>query len=378
MSTQRNSAADSDQGFLATPSPGERGGTGRGLASLARPEIRALRPYPHATWEPELTRLHANESPWRSTADTSGAGLNRYPEPQPRTLIERVAALYQVPADTVLVTRGSDDAIDLLVRVFCRAGQDAILICPPTFGMYAVAAGIQGAHVVEVPLRAAEGFAVDEAAVLRACGPEVKLVFLCSPNNPTGNLLSSDAILRIAEELGGRALVVVDEAYIEFATRESVAAHRSRVTNLCILRTLSKAFSLAGARCGTLIADPEVICLIRKVTHPYALAQPTVEAVMRLLEPAALAEARERCALIRDERERLMFALGALPTVKRVWPSRTNFLLTAFTDASAALERARRSGFLVRDLRGDPAFPDSVRITVGTPEVNDRLLEAWS
>ena len=171
------------------------------VAQLARPDIVALQAYEHAAWEPDFTRLHANELPWRAPGDHSRSGLNRYPEPQPQALVCRLASLYGVPEEAVLAGRGSDEAIDLLVRAFCRAGQDAVLVCPPTFGMYAVAARIQGAAVVNVPLRAQEGFSLDEQAVLERCTPEVKIVFLCSPNNPTGNLLASDAILRIARAL---------------------------------------------------------------------------------------------------------------------------------------------------------------------------------
>ena len=187
------------------------------VTELARPDIVALAAYEHAAWLPQLGRMHANELPWRHTSDATLAELYRYPEPQPRALVERLASLYEVAADCLLVTRGSDDAIDLLVRTFCRAGEDAILVCPPTFGMYAVAAGIQGAQVFDVPLRARSGFVLDEAALLERCTAAVKLVFLCSPNNPTGNLMSEAGVLRVARQLAGRALLVVDEAYIEFA-----------------------------------------------------------------------------------------------------------------------------------------------------------------
>src|SRR5215475_2127746 len=156
------------------------------VAEIARPEILALKPYRHAAWEPDLTRLHANELPWRTPGDDSRAGLNRYPEPQSRVLIERLAALYEVSATRILAARGSDEAIDLLIRTFCRPEFDAVLICPPSFGMYTVAAQIQGARILSVPLRASDGFSLDEEAVLRAATPQVKIVFLCSPNNPTG------------------------------------------------------------------------------------------------------------------------------------------------------------------------------------------------
>jgi len=347
------------------------------VSQIARPDIVALEAYEHAAWEPELTRLHANELPWRIPGDESCAGLNRYPEPQPRALIERLAGLYRVAADALLVGRGSDEAIDLLVRSFCRAGEDAVVACTPTFGMYAVAARIQGARLLDVPLRASEGFALDVSGVLARCTPAVKLVFLCSPNNPTGNLLSEAGILAIADALAARALVVVDEAYIEFAGRESLAQQVRRRPQLAVLRTLSKAHGLAGARCGALIADPEVIALLRKVIAPYAIPQLALEALLALLEPPQLAAMRERIALVRAERERMRAALARLPGVTHVWPSDANFLLAQFTDATAALERARAARLLVRDARAYPGLPHALRITVGTAAQNEQLLEAW-
>jgi histidinol-phosphate aminotransferase len=347
------------------------------LTELARPEIVALEGYSFAAWEPQLVRLHANELPWRAPGDETRAGLNRYPEPQPRALIERLAALYAVPAERLLVSRGSDEAIDLLIRAFCRAGRDAVLVCPPTFGMYAVAARIQGAAVHAVPLRAQDDFALDEQAVLRSCGAQVKIVFLCSPNNPTGNLLDSLAILRIARALAGRALVVVDEAYVEFARAESLVRHTSMHSNLCVLRTLSKAHGLAGARCGTLIADAEIITLLKKVIAPYAITQLTLEAVLRLLEPEQLTAMTLRIAEIRAERERLAESVARLPGVLRVWSSAANFLLAEFADAGEALSRARAAQLLVRDVRMHPELPGGLRVTIGSRSQNQRLLQAW-
>jgi histidinol-phosphate aminotransferase len=347
------------------------------IHELARPEIVALKPYEHASWEPGLERLHANELPWRTAGDGSGAGLNRYPEPQPPALIERLAQLYSVPPGSVLVGRGSDEAIDLLTRAFCRAGRDAILVCPPTFGMYSVCGRIQGAEVVQAPLLAAEGFALDAEAVLERCAAGVKLVFLCSPNNPTGNLLDEAQILRLARRLAGRALVVVDEAYLEFADRSSLARLVAELPNLAILRTLSKAYGLAGARCGVLIADPQVIALLRKIIHPYAIPQLTLEAVLHRLRPEALSESRAHLTVLLAERQRLLTALPRLQRIVKVWPSDANFVLAEFDDAGAALARGREARLLVRDARGYPGLGRALRVTVGTPEQNDRLLEAW-
>lgn len=345
---------------------------------LARPDILALKVYEHAAWRPELERLHANELPWDPAGGDARVGVNRYPEPQPRELLERLAALYGVPVDSVLLGRGSDEAIDLLCRAFCRAGQDAVLLCPPTFGMYSVSAHIQGASVIEVPLRAPEGFALDESTVLERCGRTVKLIFLCSPNNPTGNLLEEAAVLRIANAVAERALVVVDEAYIEFAGRASLARQLAEYPNLAVLRTLSKAHGLAGARCGAVLAHPAVIALLRKIITPYAITKPTVDAALAQLAPAALEAARARLTTVLAERARLQRELGALRGVTRLWPSDANFLLSEFADPQNALERAAGAGLLVRDARGYPGLARALRISVGTPEQNTRLLQAWS
>ena len=344
------------------------------LTEIARPEIRALNPYQHAIWEPGLTRLHANELPWRSLGDTSDAGLNRYPEPHPHELTAALARFYGIEPARLLASRGSDEAIDLLIRSYCRAGADAVIVCPPTFGMYAVAARIQGASVIAVPLRRERDFACDFDALRQQCSDRVKLVFLCSPNNPTGNRLDTESILALARELQGRALLVIDEAYVEFARHPSLLGALEALPGLVVLRTLSKAHALAGARCGALIAHADVVALLRKVIQPYAIAQLTIEAVFRALEPPALEQARAHLATIKRERSRVAAALGGRSGVRRVWPSEANFLLVEFDDARAALERAHAGGLLVRDLRTAPQLEQAVRISIGSPEQNDRLL----
>ena len=346
------------------------------ICEIARPDIVALKAYEHASWEPHLERLHANELPWRAVGDDSDAGLNRYPEPQPRELVAKLAALYGASREQVLVGRGSDEAIDVLCRCFCRAGQDAVIVCPPTFGMYAVAARIQGADVINVPLRVNEGFTLDEDEVLRQCTPNVKLVFLCSPNNPTGNDIPSEVILRIAERLEGRALVIVDEAYIEFSQAESLVKYVAKLPQLAVMRTLSKSHGLAGARCGTLIANPEVIALARKVIPPYAITQMTIEAVLKLLETSQIAVMHSRIATLGAERQRMFEALGKLPTVKRAWPSDSNFILVEFADPDSALQKSRAANLLIRDVRAQSGLPRTLRISIGTTDQNDRLLES--
>jgi len=344
------------------------------ILALARPEIVALKAYSHASWDPAFDRLHANELPWRAETDRSSAGLNRYPEPHPHELAARLAGLYGVRADQLLPGRGSDESIDLVVRGFCRAGLDNVIICPPTFGMYSVAARIQGAEVREVPLRPERDFALDVEAVLAACDANTRIVFLCSPNNPTGNALDPAAIESLLVALGTSSLVVVDEAYIEFSGDRSLATALGRFPNLVVMRTLSKAFGLAGARVGSLIADAAIVALLGKVIPPYSIPQLTIEAVFATLAAPQLAIQRERVAQVRGERERLRAALTAARGVRKVWPSVANFLLVDFEAAEAALEAARRAKLLIRDMRS--VSPHSLRISVGTPEQNDRLIRS--
>ncbi len=348
------------------------------VASLARPEILTLKPYSYAEWLPSLTRLHANEVPWRPTGDASGAGLNRYPEPQPAQLIERLAAVYGVSPANVLATRGSDEAIDVLSRIFLRAGNDAILQCTPTFGMYQVAARIQGAGVIDVPLERSQAWRLDPERLIAAWRPHVKLVYLCSPNNPTANSFDTDAIAAVCAALGGKAIIVVDEAYIEWTSRRSVAAWLDSQPTLAILRTLSKAHALAGARVGALLAAPETIEIARRILPPYCLAQPTIEAAMRALEPEEIAATRRRLDGLLRERDYLRQGLEASRLVETVWPSDANFLLLDSPDADAFLRAAIRGGLIVRDLRAHPALPRALRITVGTRAQNDALLASLS
>ena len=345
------------------------------LISLARPEIVSLKPYAHAAWLPSLTRMHANEAPWRPKGDTTNAGLNRYPEPQPQALIERLASLYGVSARQVLATRGADEAIDVLSRIYLRAGSDAILQCGPTFGMYQVAARIQGAEVIELPLDPAQDWRVDPQRVVAAWHPSVKLVYLCSPNNPTANLISQAALEHICTALDGKAIVVIDEAYIEWSRSASLVGWLERFQTLAILRTLSKAHALAGARLGALLAAPELIEIARRVIPPYALAQPTVEAALRALEPGELAASQAKLEALLMEKDYLRRGLCRSPLVAKVWPSDTNFLLIDCRDADRFMNNSVAGGLIVRDLRAHPALPHSLRVSVGTRAQNDALLQ---
>lgn len=341
------------------------------VLGLARAEIRALTPYSSARMEASggQVLLNANESPWAPAAELA---LNRYPDPQPPSLRAALAALYGVEPAQLLMGRGSDEAIDLLLRAFCRAGEDAILISPPTFGMYAVAAAVQGAAVLKAPLDAQ--FGLDVAALRGQLTPAVKLVFVCTPNNPSGALVPLEVIDALAAELAGRALLVVDEAYLEFADAPSAATLLARHENLVVLRTLSKAHALAGARVGVLLAGAEIVELLRRIMPPYPLPTASVDAALAVLQPAALAQTRERIALLLQQRELLRTALVTLPAVREILPSAANFLCVRWRDAAATYARLLAAGIVVRDVTRYPGLHDCLRISVGTPQENQQLL----
>ena len=344
---------------------------------LARPEILALQAYSSARMEAQggAIALNANESPWPPF--DNAAGWNRYPDPQPLALLERLARWYGVAVDQVLAGRGSDEGIDLLVRAFCTAGRDAIMVSPPTFGMYAVCARMQGAGVIEVPLRA--DFSLDADALLASLTSAVKLVFVCAPNNPTGTGVPRKTILQLAEALTGKALLVVDEAYVEFTEPGgdcgSVADCVGAVPNLVVLRTLSKACALAGVRVGALLADARVVALLRKLMPPYPLPSPCVEAALRALSGEGERAVRERVAASLRERVRMRAALLQLACVHDVLPSQANFLAVRCRDADAALAALLAAGVIVRDVRRYPGLGDTLRITLGTRGENDRVLD---
>ncbi len=345
------------------------------ILSLVRPEILALTPYSSARKEASGGKvwLDANENPL--TPHAGAPRLNRYPEPQPAEIVARLASLYGVTPDRILVTRGSDEGIDLLLRAFCRAGLDAILTTPPTYGMYSVAAGIQGARVLTVPLVRENDFAVDADAVLRAATAPApaKLVFLCSPNNPTGQLLDRDAVLKIVTTLATRAVVVVDEAYAEFSTEPSLVQELGTNANLVVLRTLSKAYGLAGARVGVTLASPQLIGVLQKIIAPYPIPAPVVRAALDALTPAGISAARQSALDLVGERRRLTAALVKLPHVRKIWPSDANFLLVEVTDSARVMNAARNAGLVIRDRSKD--VPNTVRITIGTRAENDFALE---
>ena len=349
------------------------------ILSLVRDDLREFAGYSSArrAGVTGTVWLNANESAWRNPAD-AGLGANRYPDPQPAALRERLAAIYGVRAEQVLAGRGSDEAIDLLVRALCVPGRDAVVIAPPVFGMYAVSARLQGAPLVEVPLRDTEaGFVADLNAIADAAvSSGAKLVFVCSPANPTGQAIPPADLLALARRLAGRCLVVVDEAYAEYSDQGSVAGLIDQQPNLAVLRTLSKAHALAAARIGCVLAAPELVAVLRNCQAPYPLPSPCVQLALAGLSEPALAQTASRVITVRAERERLQHVLATVPGVRRVYPSQGNYILVRFDDAGAVFARLLAAGVVVRDMRASPQLGDALRISVGSPGENDALLLA--
>lgn len=348
---------------------------------LVRQDLRDFAGYRSARSERVEGRvwLNANESPWPNIAADAGE-LRRYPEPQPTALRTALAELYDCEPPQLLACRGSDEAIDLLVRAICRPGADTVLLTPPTFGMYAVCARLHGVRVVEVPqAEAQESWFVDFDAVgAAAVAEQVKLVFLCSPGNPSGSLLRPDDIAMLARQLDGRALVVVDEAYIEYAGSQSAVSLITTQRNVVVLRTLSKAHALAAARVGAVIADAALIAVLQRCQAPYPLPTPCVELALRALATRARTATLSRLASVQAERTTLTGGLRAMAAVRLVYESHANFVLARFDDAQATLDRLAHGGVVVRDMRAVPSLHDALRITVGTPLQNAAVLRAVS
>jgi len=344
------------------------------IVKLARPEIQSLHAYKAADQVDDTVRLNANESPVLTAADKFRRPLNRYPEIRPQKLQHALAARFGCAPERLLVTRGSSEAIDLLVRTFCRAGKDSVLTTSPSFSMYRHYAEVQGANIIEVATLSERDFAIDVDAVLRACDASTRLIFICSPNNPTGTTLPRDDLEKLLKKRGERSAIVVDEAYVEFGAAASVVELLAQYPNLLVLRTLSKALGFAGARCGAVIGDEAVVRMLDAVQAPYALATPVVECVEDALQDRQLAIAEHAVAQIVEERERLIDTIGRFAFVRKIWPSDANFFLVQVDDAPTVMRRCQEHNLLLRHLGGKLA--SCIRITVGSADENDQLLRA--
>ncbi|WBV22814.1 histidinol-phosphate transaminase [Pantoea piersonii] len=347
----------------------------RNIEELARDNVRALTPYQSArrlggngdVW------LNANEFPLPVEFELSQQTLNRYPECQPKLVIERYAAYAGLTPEQVLVSRGADEGIELVMRAFCEPGKDAILFCPPTYGMYSVSAETIGIAYRTVP--ALENWQLNLPAIAEQLDG-VKVVYMCSPNNPTGNLINPDDIRALLEMTAGKALVVADEAYIEFCPQATLSGWLKDYPHLVILRTLSKAFALAGLRCGFTLANPPVIDLLMKVIAPYPLATPVADVAGQALSGQGIALMRQHVAELNASRAWLLEQLSRLSIVQQVFPSETNYILARFDNSPAVFKSLWDQGIILRDQNKNPGLAGCLRISIGTRKECERLIAA--
>jgi len=336
------------------------------IESLVRETIRNLKPYSSARDEYSGSAsvfLDANENPFN-------APLNRYPDPGQLELKKRISSIRRQPVDSIFLGNGSDEGIDLLFRVLCDPGTDNVVIVEPTYGMYGVCAQMNGVEQRSVLLN--EDFSLDPDAVLDRVDGRTKMIFLCSPNNPTSNSLDRKAILSIIDR--AHCAVVVDEAYIDFSSGPGVLSLLQNNNNLVVLQTLSKAWGLAGIRLGMLFAHPALVAYLSAVKYPYNINTLTIQEALKGLDDPG--QRRNWISEILNERGRLAGVLGSLPFVKVVYPSDANFLLVQMEDPRMVYRYLMKRGIIIRDRSSVPLCDGCVRITVGTPEENGLLLDA--
>lgn len=334
------------------------------VLKLARPNILGLEAYSTARDDcgsnrPEIF-LDANENPYNN-------GINRYPDPHQKALKSRISEIKGIAAGSLFLGNGSDEAIDLVYRVFCEPGKSNTVSIAPSYGMYEVAAAMNDVEFRKVQLR--PDFSMDTEAMLAATDSKTRLMFICSPNNPTGNSFPAEQIEELLERFGG--VVVLDEAYIDFSVRPSLASLVKRYPNLIVLQTLSKAWGMAGLRIGLAVADPAVISLMSKVKYPYNINVVAQKMALMKLDEAAKDKA---VAEIVGQRFRLEKELRKCPEVKGIYSSDANFLLVRFDNPDEVYVRLLAGGVIVRNRSKVPGCEGCLRITVGTPAENDRLL----
>lgn len=338
------------------------------IERLVRPVIRELRPYSSARDEytgddAPMVFMDANENPFPN-------GINRYPDPHQRELKARLAAIRGVSGEQILLGNGSDEVLDLLFRVFCEPYKDAIITLPPTYGMYKVLAGVNAVENIEVPLT--QDFQPDVDTILGRSGRHTKLLFLCSPNNPTGNSLQRDAVVQLLREFPG--LVVIDEAYIDFSESEGYVPLLAEYPRLVVTQTLSKAFGMAGIRLGICLADPSVIAYLKRVKPPYNVNGLSQSRALEGLDD--LGRVESGISALISGRAVLAEGLGRIPFVHKVFPSDANFILARVDDAKSRYLQLLERGIVVRDRSSQHHCENTLRFTVGTPEENQRLLRA--
>jgi histidinol-phosphate aminotransferase len=340
------------------------------LDALVRTNIRILKPYSSARDEfkgEASIFLDANEN---SLGSPLVKWYNRYPDPLQLKVKEKIAFIKKIPVDQIFLGNGSDEAIDLLYRCFCEPGIDEVVIFPPTYGMYEVSANINNVKLNRVPLT--EQFQLDLEALEQAIKPSTKIIWICSPNNPTGNSIDREAIEMILNNFDG--LVVIDEAYINFSRQKSWLSDLQDYPNLVVLQTLSKAWGLAGIRLGMAFASPEIIGYLNKVKPPYNISEPVQELAIKALEE--IGQVNDMIVTLVNERQNMVTSLLQNEEVLKIYPSDANFLLVKFKDASRLYKYFVEQGIVVRDRSNVVLCEGCLRITVGTPLENTKLLES--
>ena len=333
------------------------------VISLVRSNIRRLTPYSTARDEYKGKLgvfLDANENPFSN-------GYNRYPDPRQLSLKSLLAEIKGIASDKIFIGNGSDEAIDLCIRIFCEPRIDNIVTIRPTYGMYSVSAAINDVEVREVPL--GRDFSLSADAMMAACDNNTKLMFICSPNNPTGNSMPVEQLRWLLEYFNG--VVVVDEAYVDFSSQPSMLTLLDEYSNLIVLHTMSKAYGLAALRLGLAFAHPSIIELFSNVKYPYNINLAGMERAAELLER----NVADEIALIKEERSRVMQQLSQMECVEKVYPSDANFLLVKVADAKVMYDALIQEQIIVRDRSHVPGCEGCLRITIGTPQENDSLLE---
>jgi histidinol-phosphate aminotransferase len=340
------------------------------LDAITRQNIKKLTPYSSARDEfsgEAKVFLDANEN---SLGSPLVKWYNRYPDPHQRRIKEQLAAIKQIPAEQIFLGNGSDECIDILFRCFCEPGRDNVIICPPTYGMYEVSAHINDVSIRKAPLL--DNFQLNLAHLETLTDEHTRIIWLCSPNNPTGNSLDRVDIETVLNHFNG--LVVVDEAYINFARQQSFIRDLIDYPNLVVLQTLSKAWGLAGLRLGMAFASSEIIAIMNKVKPPYNINQATQELVSKALEEVG--QVNDMIRLLVDMREALAAVFASMPTVEQVYPSDANFLLVKIQDARKVYEFLLGKGIVLRDRSNVQLCEDCLRITIGTEKENTILVDA--
>ncbi|MDX5406726.1 MAG: histidinol-phosphate transaminase [Chromatiaceae bacterium] len=346
--------------------------TKTGVNNLARQIVKDLVPYASArsSMTGGAVWLNANENALAPSYQLDGT-FNRYPSCQPKAVIDAYADYAGVAPEQVLVSRGADEGIELLIRSFCEPKQDSITICPPTYGMYAISAESNQTAVNNVLLINNEQL---DLAGIFATSP--KLVFICSPNNPTGDLIPREQIIAVLEHFAGKALVVVDEAYIEFAPQATLANELANYPHLVILRTLSKAFGLAGLRCGFTLAAPEVINALKKMIAPYPIAEPVAQIAAMALSAAGVAQMQQSVATINQLRDQFIALANTQNGISKVWPSNANYVLLQVKNAADCVNALIQSDILIRNQSSQLGLSEVVRVSIGNADEMQRLTQA--